>query len=187
MKRAAGLALASIFAASLASASTYYALQVRGGSRVYALDEPVRKGRVMVFHRYPDGIYTSLAVSEVEKLILLKEPPPQAEGLAPGQEVYIGSALSGPNYVAPPPSAPPQVVYVDPAYGYGYGYTGSHWGGGYVPPRPPGPPPPPSHIGPNGFPILAPAGSPGSTPPPIGANGFPILAPPPPVAAPRRP
>jgi hypothetical protein len=185
MKRAAGLVFASIFAASLASAATYYALQVKGGSRVYAVDEPVRKGRVMLFHRYPDGIYTSLTASEVEKVILLKEPPPPAGGLAPGQEVYIGAPLSGPNYVAPPAAAP-QAVYVDPGNGYGYGYTESYWGGGYVPPRPPVPPPPPSHIGSNGFPILAPPGSPGSVQPPIGANGFPILAPQP-APAPRRP
>ena len=188
MKRAAGLALTSIFAASLASAASYYALQVKGGSRVYALDEPVRKGRVMLFHRYPDRVYTSLAASEVEKVILLQEPPREAGGLAPGQEVFIGTALPGPSYVAPPAAATSQAVSVDPGYGYGYGYTGSSWGG-YVPPRPPVPPltAPPSRIGPNGFPILAPPGSPGSAPPAIGSNGFPVLVPQTAAPAPRRP
>lgn len=179
MKRAAGLTVASIFAAFLASASSYYALEVRGGSRVFAADEPVRKGRMMLFHRYPDGVYMSLAASEVEKVIALQEPP-QPAGLAPGQEISIGSPLPGPGFVAPPPAEASQAVSMD----QGYGYSGSYWGGGgYVAPRPPVPP---SRIGPNGFPILAPAGSAGSTPLPIGPNGFPVLAPQAPAPA-RRP
>jgi hypothetical protein len=182
MKRATGIALLSILAASLASASSYYALEVRGGSRIYALDQPVRKGRLMLFHRYPDGVYASLAAAEVEKIVTLPEPPKPGK-MAPGEEVAIGAPLPGPNFVATAPApAPPQTAYADP----GYGYSESYWGGGgYVPPRPH--PPAPSRIGPNGYPILAPAGSPGSTPPPIGPNGFPVLAPPSPVVAPRRP
>jgi hypothetical protein len=175
MKRAAGLTIASIFAAFLASASSYYALEVRGGSRVYAADEPVRKGRMMLFHRYPDGVYMSLAASEVEKVVAVQEPP-QPAGLAPGQEISIGSSLPGPRFVAPPATDASQLVY-PVSTDQGYGYSGSYWGGGgYVPPRPPVPPSP-SRIGPNGFPILAPAGAAGSTPPPIGPNGFPVLAP----------
>jgi hypothetical protein len=186
MRRSALLALASIFAASLAVSTTYYALQVRGGSRVYSIDEPVRKGRTLVFHRYPDGVYMSLVVSEVEGVLALQEPP-HPEGLAPGQELVLGTALPGPSAAAA--AEAPRALPVDEGYGYGYGggygYSGSYWGGGGFPPPPP-PRTPPSRIGPNGFPILAPPGSPGSTPPPIGANGFPILAPQPPVPAPRR-
>ena len=46
MKRAAGLVFAAILAASEGVATSYYALEVHGGSRIYALDQPVRKGRV---------------------------------------------------------------------------------------------------------------------------------------------
>jgi hypothetical protein len=188
MKRAAGLVFAAILAASEGDASSYYALEVRGGSRIYTADQPVRKGRVYLFHRYPDGIYMSLAASEIEKVVFSSEPPTQ-EGLAPGQAVFIGPALEGP-YAAPPPvvgNVAPSGMTMDSGYGY-YGYYGSYWGGGgYRPPRPPLPPPlaVPSPIGPNGFPILAPPGSPGSTPPPIGPNGFPILSPQPPAPRPR--
>ena len=77
MKRAAGLVFAAILLASEGVATTYYALEVRGGSRIYALDQPVRKGRVVVFHRFPDGIYMSLTASEVEKVVSLSEPPAQ--------------------------------------------------------------------------------------------------------------
>lgn len=165
---------------------TYYVLQVKGGSRIYSMDPPVRKGRQLLFHQYPDGVYMSLAASEVEKVTPVEEPPPAPAGvLSPGQTVFVGPALSGPNYEAPV-AAPPDFV-VTPGYDEGYGAM--YWGGGYFPPHPPRPPHPrppgPSPIGPNGYPIIAPPGSPGSVPPAIGPNGYPILAPPPPP--PRRP
>lgn len=182
MKRAAGLVFAVILAASEGVATTYYALEVRGGSRIYSLDQPVRKGGVMLFHRYPDGVFMSFSASEVEKVVSLSEPPAR-EGLAPGQSMYIGPALEGPNAVIAPsaPVAAPAFVAMDS----GYGYYGSYWGGGgdVPPPRPPVPPP--SRIGPNGFPLLAPPGSPGSAPPAIGPNGFPILSPQAPAPRPR--
>jgi hypothetical protein len=182
------LTVIGVAAAALAGPVKYYAIEVRGGSRILSVDLPARKGRVVLFHRYPDGIYMSLSASEVEKVSSLEAAPPPAPGeLVPGQTVYVGPALSGPAFQAPPSTGPDMVVTApNSGYGYDYGYYGD---GGYLPPLPPGPPAPrvPSRIGPNGFPILAPPGSPGSVPPPIGPNGFPILAPQPPVVSPRRP
>lgn len=189
MNRMLGCFLAGVLAAcaSPAAPAKYYALELRGGSRVFSTDVPLRKGRVVVFHSYPEGTYMSLEAAEVEKVTALEAEPPSSEKLAPGQTLYVGNPVEGPGYEMPP--APPQAAgypgYVDS----GYGYSEYYWGGGgaYFPPsRPPGPPPP-SRIGPNGFPILAPPGSPGSVSPPIGPNGYPILAPPPVVASPRRP
>ena len=182
------LAGALAASASSAASSRYYALELKGGSQVFSVDVPLKQGRVLVFHRYPDGTYMSLSASEVEKIVAREGEPPKPEKLAPGETVYVGNAVEGPGYVMPeaPPSSPPYGEYYDP----GYGYNEYSWGGGYYqpsrPPRPPGPPPP-SRIGPNGYPILAPPGTAGSVPPPIGPNGFPILAPPPVVASPRRP
>lgn len=173
-------------AASAGAPMAYYALELQGGSRLFSLDPPVRKGKVLLFHSYPDGTYMSLPASEVERVSKLEAEPEPQDKLAPGATVYVGNPVEGPSYEAPPQASPPQYAYSDP--GYGYGYTGYYWGG-YVPgPRPPQPPPhaPASRIGPNGFPILAPPGSPGSAPPPIGSNGFPIISAPPLVAAPRQ-
>ncbi len=184
MKRTVGLGVFAIFTASLLFSTSYYVLEIRGGSRIYALDRPVRKGPVVLFHRYPDGDYMSLQAGEVERVASLEEPP-QPDRLAPGQAVFIGPALEGPGYQAPPTvQAAPTSDY---GYGYDYGYSGGYWGGGYFPPSRPRPPQPvpPSRIGPNGFPILAPPGSPGSTPPAIGPNGFPILSPRPPSVLPH--
>lgn len=185
MKRLVFWGLTGLLAAttSLTGSMTYYVLELRGGSKVYSLDRPVPKGKVLVFHRYPDGVYLSLSAAEVERVSTLEAEPPSAEKLAPGSTLYVGPPVEGPGYEAPP--GPPQ--YADTYVDSGYGYTDYYWGGGYVPPRPPVPPPfVPPRIGPNGFPIIAPPGTPGSVPPRIGPNGYPILAPPPAVPAPRR-
>lgn len=182
--RATRFALAFLLAAAAAAAETYYTLELHGGARLYALDRPVAKGKLLLFHRYPDGVYMSLAAAEVARVTESREPPP-AERLAPGEVVFVGPPLEGRGR---PREIPPDeaVVYGDsPGYDYPY-----YYGGGYFPPLPPPVPPPrpprvPSNIGPNGYPILAPPGSPGSVPPPIGPNGYPILAPPPAPA--RRP
>ena len=192
MKRSAWMLVAGILASFPLRSMSYYVLELRGGSHIYATDVPVRKGRLTLFHRYPDGVFMSLSSSEVVKVETAQEPPAAAsagsEKLAPGELRYIGGMLHGPGHPAPErpvaPAEPP--AYGDSGYGgyvdYGYGY----WGGGSLPP--PRPVPPPSaggpNIGPNGFPIIAPPSSPGSVPPPIGSNGFPIIAPP---SAPRRP
>lgn len=193
MRIGSGLVLIGLLSASMATCTSYYALEVHGGSRVWAVDRPVHKGRVYVFHRFPDGVYTSIAATEVEKVDEQTEAPPSAR-FAPGQAIYVGPTL--PSYAAPsapPPSAAAaDTVVIDSGSGYSdYGYWGSgYWGGGggWVPPRPQPPSPgTPTRIGPNGFPILAPPGSPGSVPPPIGSNGFPVIAPSPAVPQPRRP
>jgi hypothetical protein len=179
MKLAAGLVFAAILAASEGVATSYYALEIHGGSRIYAMDKPVRKGRVVLFHRYPDGVYMSLAAAEVEEVVSVAEAP-APEGLAPGQSRYLGQATYGPYAEIAPaaPAGPQPNMPMDS----GYGYYDAYWGGGYLPPRPVPPPfAPPSRIGPNGFPILAPPGTAGSVPPAIGPNGFPILAPAAPV------
>jgi hypothetical protein len=188
MRLVVPMALAALLAyPSCLPSMTYYVLQLRGGSRSYALDRPVRKGRVVLFHRYPDGVYLSLPVGELEGVAPAEVPPPaEGKGLLPGQTVFVGPAVEGPSYQAPPPAeAPPAGAgwgYSDGYYAdYGYGYTGWWWGGGGGPVRPPRPPhnPPPALVGPNGFP-MSPPGTIGSQPLPIGPNGFPILAPQPP-------
>ncbi|HEX4441821.1 MAG TPA: hypothetical protein VH854_17230 [Thermoanaerobaculia bacterium] len=176
-----GLLLAVRMGGSTApSTSTkYYALDVRGGSRLLAADQPIRKGKVVLFHRYPDGAYVSLPADEILAVKSMDTPPAKkaSDDLAPGGTLYVGGALEGPRHEMPP--GPDMTVSpADNRYGYDYGYSdyGYYGGGGYVRPRPPGPVPP-SRIGPNGYPIIAPPGTPGSVPNPIGPNGFPILAP----------
>jgi hypothetical protein len=180
---AALLALSLDTGAALTQGSLFV-MELKGGSRVYALDHPLQKGRTLVFHRYPDGVYTSLAADEVERIVA-GAVEPRSGKMQPGDLKSLGPMSEGPGR---DPNAPaPQATSYEPTVMDDYGYWGYGWGGGGRPrpPRPPGPVPTPLPIGPNGFPIIAPPGTPGSTPPPIGQNGFPIISPPPPQPQPR--
>ena len=90
MKLSAGLALAAMFLTSQGSSMTYYELTARGGSRIYSLDAPVRKGRQLLFHRYPDGVYMSLSAAEVEKISPLEVAPPPFDGTRISAEISRG-------------------------------------------------------------------------------------------------
>ena len=174
----AALLALSVEAAAALPPGSLFVMELKGGARVYALDHPLQKGRTLVFHRYPDGVYTSLAADEVER-ILAGATEPRSKKMQPGDWKSLGPMAED---MGRDPNAPArealsyEPTVMDDSWGYG-------WGGGGRPPRPPRPPAPvptPLPIGPNGFPILAPPGSPGSTPPPIGQNGYPIISPPPP-------
>jgi len=51
-----------------------FVMELKDGARVYALDHPLQKGRALVFHRYPDGVYTSLTADEVERTVTAPAP-----------------------------------------------------------------------------------------------------------------
>lgn len=161
--------------------TTVRQIQMRGNSRVLALDVPVRRGRLYLFHRYPDGVYMSVPAEDVLGIAATTVEPPAKLP----ETVVLGPTGEGlPADAAGPAAATPQTYYDMgyPGY-YGYGYWPCFGCGGNPRPPHPSPNPPPSIVGPNGFPLL-----PGSPQPlPIGPNGFPILSPstPPPVASPR--
>ena len=146
-------------------------IELRGNARVFAIDVPVRKGRLFLFHRYPDGVFMSVPAEDVLGVAATTvTPAPKTP-----DTVMLGETGEGrpADKVAAPTAPPPGYDMGYPGY-YGYGYWPCF--GCNVPPPSPAPrPPPPSLVGPNGFPLLP--GSP--PPPPIGPNGFPILAPPP--------
>ena len=173
------LILAAILAPSVLASMTYYALRLRGGSQIYANDPPVRKGRVILFHRYPDGSYMSLSADEVESVVPVAAPPAKAaDRSSPYEAVFIGSAVEGPNHERSEPVRPFETVPSETLDFGSFGYSGYAFGGYFPRPVPRNPPPmAPSRIAPNGFPILAPPGSPGSAPPRIGPNGFPVIGP----------
>jgi hypothetical protein len=144
-------------------------LELRGHGRILAADNPVLKGRLFLFHRYPDGVFLSIPAEEVLG-IATTTVKTDAEGFRPGETILLGPTGEG---RAPEPKREPGIpedsmMRSDFPYGVDlYGCCGP----GPRPPRPPVPPPP-ALVGPNGFPL-----APGIKPPEIGPNGFPILAP----------
>jgi len=47
------------------TSSPAYRIELRGKSSVLSKDQPVRRGTVVLFHRYPDGILTSVPIEDV--------------------------------------------------------------------------------------------------------------------------
>jgi hypothetical protein len=169
MKVLAVFSLLLLSAVAPLSARTVRRIELRGNETIFSSDVPVRKGRLYLFHRYPDNVYMSVPAEDV--LGIAKTT--FEDGTKSSETVVLGPTGEGiPSEPAASAPAPPPMNYSDWYPGY-YGYYGGCWGC-YVPPihppRPPGPAPP-ALVGPNGFPLM-----PGSPPPnPIGPNGFPIL------------
>ena len=159
-----------------AGARTVHQIELRGNARILATDAPVRRGRVYLFHRHPDGVYMSVAADDVRGIAVttIDDRP------KPAETVLLGPTGEGQKVLPSEAAAPPPQYDDTMSLDYYGGYYGG-CSGCYVPNRPSPRPPPPALVGSNGFPLM-----PGSPPPrPIGPNGFPIIAPQPPAASPR--
>lgn len=174
MRVLVGFALLMLSLPPVSLGKTIRQIELRGNARIYSTDVPVRQGRLFLFHRYPDGVYMSVAAEEVLGIAATsaQERPKSAD------TVLLGPTGEGQPVAIRGESGATAAGYDqgDSGYGYSYGY-GYCYGCVSAPIPPPHPgPPPPALVGPNGFPLL-----PGSPPPlPIGPNGFPVLAPSPP-------
>jgi hypothetical protein len=183
-----------------------YRIELKNGSELLSRDRPVANGSVMLFHSYPKGILTSVPEESVVRIVTSVEDVSSPLPLQPGDVVYLGPTggeppAEGAGTAAYSPPAIPGGVY-DPRNPAAYSY------GGAAPRNPNGMPinrsgnisdlgralsgePPtigsngfPSQpglvtiMGPDGNPVLAPAGTPGAVPLTIGPDGNPILPPP---------
>ena len=152
-------------------ARTVHQLELRGDARILSLDTPVRNGRVLLFHRYPDGVLLSVPATDVLG-VSKTNVPTNVEGLRQTETIFLGPTGEG---HAVEPTSPPAASASDSGMSFDYGYADYGYGccSGPRPPRPGALPP--ALVGPNGYPM-----APGTKPLPIGSNGFPILAPTPP-------
>lgn len=201
MRKALWVGLSLLVGAHVATAAVRarYRIELRDGSSVISRDLPVRSGSVVLFHPYPGGALTSVPEEQVRRVVTGFAEATATRALRPGAVVFLGPTGGGQTAGAPAsqPGALSTGVY-DPRYPvYGSGIPTLPNGQ----PIPQGdlqravsgtPPTIDAPIGPNGFPataaaptigpdgrpILASPGTPGSTPPAIGPNGTPVLAPP---------
>ncbi|MEO8433196.1 MAG: hypothetical protein ABI592_16960 [Acidobacteriota bacterium] len=178
--------LFALFAAALAPASRaraerLWTLQLAGGSVVLSLDAPEERGAAFVFHRHPDGVFSSVRTADVRRISIAEGPDRDKKRARAWEVLVIGRDAEGPDRGTGERGAPrgPASAPASPEGDIGYGF--STWGypgtPGFPYHRPPGVPPPgrvPSLARPNGFPAVGPLGP---AAPPIGPNGFPILAP----------
>src|SRR5512141_1079855 len=73
MRRFAGRAaclLGALLAlpATAVRADRLWTLQLRGGSLLLSLDAPEERGPILVFHRHPDGVFSSLRTGDVLRI-----------------------------------------------------------------------------------------------------------------------
>lgn len=169
---------AALLASAAARADRFWALQLEGGSVILSLDPPQERGAVVVFHRSPDGTFSSLPSREVRRITIAEGPPRRTPRSLDGQILTFGRDSEDWDWrdrerereaaQLPATRERPEPAYLAPM-----------WGAIGSPSRPPLRPAPPGRVrvGPNGFPVLSPPGSPGSIPTPIGPNGFPVPSP----------
>jgi hypothetical protein len=169
MKLVVRIGLIVLLGAVPVLARTVHQLELRGDARILSMDTPVRSGRVLLFHRYPDGVLLSVPAADVLG-VSKTNVPTNVDGLRQTETIFLGPTGEGhPIDSAAPPVAPVS----DPGMSFDYGYADYGYGCCAPAPGPPRPGPlPPALVGPNGYPM-----APGTKPLPIGSNGFPILAP----------
>ena len=167
---------AALLASDSARADRFWALQLEGGSVILSLDPPQERGAVVVFHRSPDGTFSSLPSREVRRITIAEGPARRKPRSLDGQILIFGRDSEDWDWRdrerEREAAERPATREPEPAYG------APMWGWGSLPSRPALRPAPPGRVrvGPNGFPVLSPPGSPGSIPTPIGPNGYPILS-----------
>jgi hypothetical protein len=150
---------------SLAAAQTIYQIDLRDHTRLLANDSPTQRGRLALFHRYPDGVFLSIPEEEIVRVGTASARPAR-KTLLPGDAIDVGPTGGGHPPEVPSPDGSTATAQANDSSnglmnsGY-YGYRG-------LPPHGMGPQlntfaGAPSVIRPNGFPTMtnpsAPRGS----------------------------
>ncbi len=89
MRRCLLLAFLTLCVTSLAPAQTIYEIELRGDARLLSKDRPVQRGRLALFHRYPDGLFTSIPEEEIVR-IETTEVSAKSKTLKPGETIELG-------------------------------------------------------------------------------------------------
>ena len=108
--------------ASIAEAQSVYEIDLRDHAKTLSSDRPIERGRVVVFHRYPDGALLSIQKDEVARVA--RVPGGAANrALVPGEAIDVGPTANFEREETPP--APEQSAAIPPpAYAGGGGYGG---------------------------------------------------------------
>lgn len=109
--------------ASFAKAQSVYEIDLRDHANYLSTDRPIERGRVVVFHRYPDGALLSIQKDEVARVA--RVPGGGANrALAPGEAIDVGPTANFERQEAPAPAPEQSGTITPPAYAGGGGYGG---------------------------------------------------------------
>src|ERR1700687_2863403 len=68
MKRYLLVSVLGLSLTSLATAQTIYQVDLRGHTSLLSNDRPIQRGRLALFHRYPDGVFFSIPENEIVRV-----------------------------------------------------------------------------------------------------------------------
>ena len=126
---------AALLAPGAARADRFWALQLEGGSVILSLDPPQERGAVVVFHRSPDGTFSSLPSREVRRITIAEGPGRRKPRSLDGQILIFGRDSEDREWLdrdrEREAAERPATREPEPAYGV------PMWGWGSLPSRPP--------------------------------------------------
>jgi hypothetical protein len=161
MKRSLLISLLGLSLTSLAAAQTIFQVDLRGHASLLSNDRPIQRGRLALFHRYPDGVFLSIPEDEIVRVVTASAGP-SSKTLLPGEAIDVGPTGGGHPPDQPTPAESAGTAPASDSGPYGpmnsgyYGYGGSGYGGSRpngMGPRP-GTVAAPPVMGPNGFPTM---------------------------------
>src|ERR1700730_14164023 len=94
MKRYLLISLLGLSLTSLTTAQTIYEVDLRGHMSLLSNDRPTQRGRLALFHRYPDGVFLSIPEDEIVRVVTASASP-SIKTLLPGEAVDVGPTGGG--------------------------------------------------------------------------------------------
>jgi hypothetical protein len=115
-----------VLLSGLAAAQSVYEIDLRDRANYLSSDRPVERGRVVLFHRYPDGALLSIQKDEVARVARVPAAATN-RALMPGEAIDVGPTA---NFERPEAASPEQSgPDLPPAYAGGGGYGAPKSGG----------------------------------------------------------
>ncbi|MDQ2871362.1 MAG: hypothetical protein M3S32_11500, partial [Acidobacteriota bacterium] len=105
MKRFLAGAIVALVATGWAIADTRYRIELRGKPAVVSKDKPVERGTMLLYHRVPDGVLTSVPLEEVLRVEAFETAPAAPKTTAPAVSPGATVRAATPVGTAPVPAA----------------------------------------------------------------------------------
>lgn len=120
MRRILLVSFAGVLLSGLAAAQSIYEIDLQDHANYLSSDRPIERGRVVVFHRYPDGALLSIQKDEVARVARVPAGA-MNRALMPGEAIDVGLTANFERQETAPEQNGPTMP---PAYGGGGGYGG---------------------------------------------------------------
>src|SRR5713226_7831564 len=130
MKPSLLISLLGLSLTSLATAQTIYQIDLRGHMSLLSSDRAIQRGRLALFHRYPDGVFLSIPAEEIVRVVMASASP-TSKTLLPGEAIDVGPTGGGHRPELPTPEGSAGTAPASASGPYGpmnssyYGYGGS--------------------------------------------------------------